>query len=178
MHTPQAKLRLILDVAYAPKSVTAITLKDGLYRSTESAIGLGLLTEHNTEVTVDEYSMEVVVVEDDHLPEAVQLFQASVEANRALLAGLLGRYQEVVKVGPVPGFEAFLNGKVLALAEDLGSRAANSCTDDADAQEEAISEAESWVTDNVSADTVSRLAAVLWVMGVYGGTVELMRWLG
>ncbi|WP_126223552.1 hypothetical protein [Burkholderia ambifaria] len=178
MQNPQAKLRLILDVAYAPTAVTATTLKDGLYRAAESAIGLGLLTEHNTEVTVDEYSMEVVLVEGDDLPEAVQLFQASVEANRALLAGLLGRYQDVVKAAPAPGFEAFLNDKVLALAEDLGSRAANSCTDDSDAQEEAISAAESWVTDNVSADTVSRLAAVLWVMGVYAGTVELTRWLG
>lgn len=177
MRTQDIKLRLILDVAYAPTTVAATALQDGLNRAAESAIGLGLLTEHNTEVTVDEYSMEVLVVEDDGLPEAVQLFQASLEANRALLAGLLGRYQEVVKAGPAPGFEAFLNDKVLALAEDLGSRAANSCTDDADAQEDAISTVEAWVTDNVSADTESRLAAVLWAMGVYGGTVELTRWL-
>lgn len=177
MHTPQAKLRLILDVTYAPTTVAATALQDGLFRAAESAIGTGLLTEHNSAVTVEEYSMEVVVVEDDGLPPAVQLFQASIEANQALLTGLSGRYSEVVKAGPAPGLEAFLNDKVLALAEDLGSRAANSCGDDTDAQEHAISAAESWVTENVSADTKSRLAAVLWVMGVYGGTVELTRWL-
>lgn len=177
MRTQDIKLRLILDVAYAaPANVSAEDLQFHLTRATEYAIGNGLLTDRG-DVEVDEHSMEVVVVEDDGLPEAVQLFQASIEANRALLAGLLGRYQEVVKTGPAPGFEAFLNDKVLALAEDLGSRAANSCTDDAEAQESAISAAESWVTDNVSADTESRLAAVLWVMGVYGGTVELTRWL-
>lgn len=177
MRTQDIKLRLIMDVAYAaPADVSAEDLQFHLTRTTENAIGNGLLTDRG-DVEVNEYSMEVVVVENDDLPEPVQLFQASVEANRALLVGLLERYSEVVKAGPAPGLEAFLNDKVLALAEDLGSRAANSCDDDTDAQEHAISAAESWVTETVSADTKSRLAAVLWVMGVYGGTVELTRWL-
>lgn len=177
MSTQQIKVRLMMDVSYsAPVSVSAEEVREHLYRGTESAIQSGLLTDRG-DVEVDEYSMDVVIV-DDGLPEPVQLFKNSIETHAPILDGLVANYRAVLKQrGPAPGLDAFILEHVDSLEADLCSRAANGCLDDEDAQEAAISAVESWVSDNVRHDAASRIAAVLWGKGVYAGTVELLRWL-
>lgn len=60
------------------------------------------------------------------------------------------------------------------LVEDMkgrmGSDAANNCSDDEDAQEDAICKAEDWVSDNCSSQTERNDAAMaLWLLGDEGG---------
>ncbi|MBK3780015.1 hypothetical protein G3A43_07080 [Paraburkholderia aspalathi] len=175
MNTQQVKLRLTLDVDYASTDVPAEELQSHLRSATERAIGGGLLSGRG-DVVVDEHWMDVIVV-GDGLPESVQMFKDSLEQNRSLLDGLVAAYGEVLTRGPAPGLEAFIREHVDGLEIDLCARAANACTDDEDAQEAAICAVETWLTENVRADTASRLGAVLWVKGVYAGAVEILRWL-
>jgi len=52
----------------------------------------------------------------------------------------------------------------------LGAQAANASSDDAGEQEDAIAEAEGWVTDNVSQGGVeSTVAMALWLRGLDAG---------
>ena len=177
MTTHQVTLRLNLSATYTvPAGVTAEEMREHLYRGTTSAVSAGLLTDRG-DVEVDEHSFDVEIVPTEE-NEAISLFQQSLIANQELLRGLASAYVNFIKrAGPAPGFEAFLSMHVEALSTDLASRAANAVGDDEEAQDAAISVAEDWVSNNVSADTESRLAAVLWTKGVYAGTVELLRWL-
>lgn len=61
----------------------------------------------------------------------------------------------------------------------LGAQAANASSDVADEQEEAISSAEQWVTDNISngADTKDTVALALWLNGLDVGQKTLAEFL-
>ncbi|MEX3984302.1 hypothetical protein AB4Y45_35685 [Paraburkholderia sp. EG287A] len=177
MTTQQITLRMSLSATYTvPMGVPADELREHLERGTTAAIGLGLLTDRG-DVEVDQHSLGVEIVPNEQ-SEAIALFQQSLAANRDLLQGLVGKYEEVSKrTGPAPGFENFLSAQVEALSTDLASSAANAVGDDEEQQDEAIGASEAWVSDNVSSDTTARLASVLWTKGVYAGTVEILRWL-
>lgn len=57
----------------------------------------------------------------------------------------------------------------------LGSKAANACSDDEEDQDAAISEAEAWVTDNVSnaGGNDETVALCLWLRGLRAGQEAL-----
>ena len=62
------------------------------------------------------------------------------------------------------------------LASSLGAQAANACGEGEDVQDEAISSAESWVSDNVgNAGLGECIAAVLWLDGPQAGAALLRQ---
>lgn len=72
--------------------------------------------------------------------------------------------------------EDLLDDYAAALKSRLGSMLANAASNDEDAQDEAISTAEAWVTDNVSNSTIEhRLFAILWLAGVQNGEAAILK---
>lgn len=70
--------------------------------------------------------------------------------------------------------EEVLDDYAEELKSSLGAAAANEAGDDEDAQESAISEAEEWVTDNVSNGSMgARIASVLWREGCEAGAAAI-----
>ncbi len=62
------------------------------------------------------------------------------------------------------------------LKSSLGADAANEAGDDDASQEEAIADAETWVTDNISNGSLSnRIAVVLWLGGCEYGEAKIRQ---
>jgi hypothetical protein len=178
MSTREIKLRLAMDVTYsAPAHVTADELQEQLLRGTTSATELGLLTDRG-DVEVESKTLEVIIVDGVGLPACVLQFQASIAANRPVLDGICARYAEVVaREGSAPGLVSMLDSNVEKLVDDLAARAALEHPGDVAGAEAAQVAADNWVTENVTSDLASRLAAVLWLKGVYQGMLHILRWL-
>lgn len=72
--------------------------------------------------------------------------------------------------GHLDKVDEVLDDYVDELKSALGAKAANAVGDDKAAQEDAIEEAEDWVSENVSDDSrAARIAAVLWQAGCEAG---------
>jgi hypothetical protein len=68
----------------------------------------------------------------------------------------------------------FFFDQIAEMKTYMGGTSANDTSDDEEEQEDAISEAENWVTNNVSPTFAASIAAVLWMEGVEDGT-KLIR---
>jgi hypothetical protein len=178
MSNREIKLRLALDVTYrAPTHITADELQENLLRGTMSATELGMLTDR-ADVEVESKTLEVIIVDAVGLPACVLQFQASIAANRPVLEGICARYAKVVRrEGGAPGLVSMLDRNVERLVDDLVARVALEHPDDVAATEAAQTAADNWVTEHVTSDLASRLAAVFWLKGVYQGMLHILRWL-
>ena len=178
MSTREIKLRLAMDVTYsAPAHVTADELQDHLLRGATAATELGLLTDR-ADVEVESKTLDVIIVDGVGLPACVLQFQASIAANRPVLDGICARYAEVVaREGGAPGLVSMLDRYVEKFVDDLVARIALEHPDDVVSAESAQAVADNWVTEHVTADLASRLAAVFWLKGVYQGMLHILRWL-
>ena len=78
----------------------------------------------------------------------------------------------------VPELDDFFWEQLSELKGYLASNAANTCTSD-EAQDNAIIEAEEWVTDNLSGKGLaSDIAVVFWLNGTIDGTLLIRTELG
>lgn len=109
----------------------------------------------------------------DALP--AQAFNEFVAQNQELIDELHVGYSTTIMVAPEKDLTAFFDEMVDDLKDSLGALAANECSDDEAEQDAAITAAESWVSENISASTEKCIAAVLYVMGIEAGSVELRR---
>lgn len=111
----------------------------------------------------------VCAVAKTAMEEFILEFAAFKEDQAEVIASLVAVVTPVVY-----GLKDFFYDQVDALKDSLGSTAANASSDDTEAQEAAISDAESWVASNVSGNLENEIAATLWLTGIDDG-VRLIR---
>lgn len=104
---------------------------------------------------------------------AITAFSEKFDLFKAENWELLGNLETAIEVH-LDEVEEVLDDYAEELKSSLGAAAANEVGEDENAQESAISEAEEWVTDNVSNGTLEdRIAAVLWREGCEAGAAEI-----
>ena len=96
--------------------------------------------------------------------------------NNAALIGALEREIVALPSAVADRVREHLDERADDLASSLGAQAANACGEGEDDQDEAISSAESWVSDNVgNAGLGECIAAVLWLDGPQAGAALLRQ---
>ncbi|MGO9377322.1 MAG: hypothetical protein ACLP29_02070 [Dissulfurispiraceae bacterium] len=101
-------------------------------------------------------------------------FKAFKKEHENLISGLLSDVDD-------KDMDDFFWDQIAELKSDLGTKAANNCSDDEGMQEDAISECETWVSDTISPGGIIEfgegcdIALTLWLNGVEEGQQMLRK---